>query len=516
MTKSELSLNSQAEDSSLPEIVKTPSGIVFNPNEDRWSFRDSVNNVSIDFTSLRCVPELVKSLKRALIWYAENRSSSHLENLFRNFENFLDSTNVKSGSPLTCITAADLLNYRASLVRKKREWHLSRASALFQKWHDLAIPGVTDDAIGLLKQLRIKGSAKGVAVLTMDPNHGPFTDIELQGLHTALKTAYQVGKETLEDCVLAYLFLVLGQRPAQIAALKVCDVQLDYAKDGTPIYVLRVPRAKQLNQLMRTEFKDRVLIPEIGKQLVMHASQVEEKYRLILDDPTQAPIFPSKQSQMKGLDGFKHHRTGDSLADTLVQVIRRLGINSERTGKPLNITATRFRRTVGTRAAIEGHGELVIAELLDHSNTQNVGVYIEAVPQIVERIDRAMAMHLAPLAQAFTGVVINDESEATRAGDPSSGIYDPRFGSSKKLVANCGKHGFCGLLAPIACYTCRSFEPWLDGPHEMILEHLLAERERLLAGNDVRIASINDRTILAVAEVVRRCQEMRKTDAGGA
>jgi len=71
-------------------------------------------------------------------------------------------------------------------------------------------------------------------------------------------------------------------------------------------------------------------------------------------------------------------------------------------------------------------------------------------------------------------------------------------------------HGFCGFLKPVACYTCRSFEPWVDGPHEAVLDHLLAERERLLLTTDSRIASINDRTILAVAEVVHRCEQARR------
>jgi hypothetical protein len=74
---------------------------------------------------------------------------------------------------------------------------------------------------------------------------------------------------------------------------------------------------------------------------------------------------------------------------------------SERTGETMKITPTRLRRTRGTRAAMEGHGVLVIAELLDHSDTQNAGVYVEARPEIVERIDKALALHLAPLAQAF-------------------------------------------------------------------------------------------------------------------
>ena len=75
-------------------------------------------------------------------------------------------------------------------------------------------------------------------------------------------------------------------------------------------------------------------------------------------------------------------------------------------------------------------------------------------------------------------------------------------------------NGFCGLAAPIACYTCKNFQPWLDGPHEAVLAHLLAKREQLLSTTDARIASVNDRTILAVAEVIRRCDEVRAQTPG--
>lgn len=60
-----------------------------------------------------------------------------------------------------------------------------------------------------------------------------------------------------------------------------------------------------------------------------------------------------------------------------------------------------------------------------------------------------------------------------------------------------------------------SFQAWLDGPHEAVLSYLLTERERKLGSADRRIASINDRTILAVAEVVRQCQ-VAKAEADGA
>lgn len=91
-------------------------------------------------------------------------------------------------------------------------------------------------------------------------------------------------------------------------------------------------------------------------------------------------------------------------------------------------------------------------------------------------------------------------------------IEDPRFDSTMRPLASCGSHGYCGLLKPIACYTCANFEPWLDGPHEAVLEFLIGERDRLSSRGDMRIAAINDRTILAVAEVVRQCDTQRGTD----
>lgn len=434
-------------------------------------------------------------------------------NMFRRLEHFLKTVIADYDKTLKEITSQDLINYRATLG-KRDGWYLGSLSGLLQKWHELGYPGVTDDAVALLKQLRIQGNLKGEAVLTMDPEHGPFTDIEVQSIQAGLDRALPDGQISLESYLLAYLYMLLGQRSVQYAGLKVCDVGVSRSKDGVPVYTLRIPRAKQRKLLSRTEFKDRVLIPQIGELLVEYANQVRSEYADRLLDPSEAPLFPAKRSRANEPAGFKFHLTSGSLANLLEKTVSKLNITSERTGKPLHITATRFRRTVGTRAATEGHGELIIAELLDHTDTQNVGVYVEATPGIVERIDRAVAMQLAPLAQAFAGIIIEDESQATRRGDPSSRICDPRFDVSMKPMGNCGKYGFCGSLAPISCYTCSNFQPWLDGPHEAVLNHLISERERLLASSDTRIASINDRTILAVAEVVRRCEEIRQEAKG--
>lgn len=494
----------------LPEVARTLSGVEFYPNSERWAYRDSSATISLNFLLLANITkELKNSVKAVLIWYAENMSASHLKNMFAHLERYFRVVGAGRNERFLEINSHDLINYRATLS-KRDSWYLGSLSGMLQKWYELGYPGVTGDAVALLKQLRIAGNQKGEAVLTMDPELGPFTDIEFQSIQAGLDRARSEGAITVERYLLVYLYMLLGQRSIQYAALKVCDIGMNCAQDGTPVYMLRIPRAKQPGQLSRTEFKERVLIPKIGRLLVEHANTIRSEYIDRLSDPAEAPLFPAVWTRTNQPKGFKFHRTASSLANTLGRAVNNLSVISERTGERLHITATRFRRTMGTRAAVEGHGELVIAELLDHSDTQNVGVYVEAVPNIVARIDRALAMQLAPLAQAFAGVLIGEESEASRAGDPNSRICDPRLDASMKPMGNCGKYGFCGSLAPIACYTCSNFQPWLDGPHEAFLAHLISERERLQSESDIRIASINDRTILAVAEVVRQCEEIRE------
>ncbi|WP_063830444.1 site-specific integrase [Cupriavidus sp. SK-3] len=498
----------------LPSRATTRSGVVFNPQTVKWVYRDGVVAMSIDFVPAgdQVVSEFLLSMKAVLLWYAENSSAHHVRNLHSRLVHFLEFQYRSAGAPISEISSVDLLNYKTSLA-ESQAWYLGTLSGLLRKWHRLGYAGVSDAAAALLEDMRTKGNTKGAAVLTMDPVMGPYTAVEHEAIQAALNDAYMDGVVDDGEYFLAWLFMALGQRPAQYAALKVRDLSVATTKEGDAAYILRVPRAKQSNAHLRADFKERPLISQIGGPLLKYVQRVRARFMQLLDDPSGAPMFPQKRPRDMA-EGYEYHHTGTSLGLVLKAALNRLEVLSERTGKRAHISPVKFRRTFGTRAAQEGHGELVIAEMLDHSDTQNVGVYVAAVPEIAQRIDRAVAMSLAPLAQAFKGVVIHDESEASRAGDPSSRIIDLRIDRSAKPMGSCGQHSFCSFSAPIACYTCRSFEPWLDGPHEAVLTHLLDKREQLLRSTDERLASVNDRTILAVAQVVHIC-EMRRNSSNG-
>ena len=499
----------------LPHVVKTLSGATFDPSGKRWAFHDRLSAICVNFNRLGeyATEEFIEAAKIPLIWYSENAEASTVGAIFENLRVLLVSTSTACKRLVNEIDAPLLTTYRASLS-SGNEWKLGGLRAFLKKWYHLGVPGVTGDAIRFLNSIRLKGVRKGTAVLTMDPLKGPLTDVERSAVQAALNDVYSVGKIPLEDYLLAWLCLLLGQRNIQFAMLKVCDVAEIPRSDGVKDYVLKIPRVKQFAaEARRKEFKERLITPSIGKLLIFHANNVLERFKdksEFLGSPSQAPLFPKKGTVNCERPTFHEHSSPEAIGHRIKSVFSALRVNSERTGEPIKVTSKRLRHTVATSAAREGHGELIIAELLDHSDTQNVGVYVQATPEIIERIDQAIALQMAPLAHAFAGDIIGDESAAIRGNDPRSRIVDPRFDASMKPMGNCSRCGSCDFMAPIACYTCKSFQAWIDGPHEAVLEYLLSERERLMSEVGARIATVNDRTIFAVAEVVKQARDARK------
>jgi integrase len=445
---------------------------------------------------------VITAAKRLVLHYIEKHSLSHAENVLDRFAGFIRFAGKTA--PIVQITASDVLAYRVTLDRNT-EWYLGTLRGFFRNWRDLRLPGLDGEVVAVLDKIRLKGNRKGEAVRVADPHKGPFTDLEYQALILALNDAFAQGEIRVGDYILIQLFLALGARPIQLAGLKLCDFSCTQASDGAEIHLLQVPRAKQRYQALRAEFKPRRLSRDLGRAIEAYCESTRRQWAHLDLDPKQLPFFVNPKNDMT-TEGLLYHCTGRDLAKRVQAVFDVLNVISERTGNQLDVIARRFRSTLGTRAAREGLSEFVIAELLDHTDTQNVGVYVEAVPDIVERIDKAMALHLAPIAQAFAGVLIDSEEQAHRAGDPRSRIVNPT--DLKHPVGSCGSYGFCGAMAPIACYTCRNFQPWVDGPHEQVLEQLLVERERIKTETgDALIASVNDRVIYACAQVVSLCQQ---------
>ncbi|WP_237946025.1 site-specific integrase [Aliarcobacter butzleri] len=491
-------------------MSQTRNGVQFDPNEEQWRITDSNKQVNFNFNRLKLKKQHKFSLKNSFKWYLENHSLTHAHNMFEQFVSLFSFFYTESTDIIKEISDVDLINYRGYLG-KEREWYIGSLSGFLKKWYKMGDSCLTKEAYGYLQEIKLKGNIKGEAVATMDPYDGPFTDLELELIQTAINNSYAKNRIKTDEYILVWLFMIYGSRPIQFAQMKIKDVISVKQNDNSYEVFINIPRAKN-RKAVRTELKKRLVPKAFSNIFFRYSQEVKMKIKGTLPNINEAPLFLGNNLIDNDEYNYemKFHLTSAQISSKIDNVFNKLKLKSERTNDFMHIIPIRFRRTIGTRAAVEGHGSLIIAEILDHTDTQNAQVYVESRPEIIERIDRAIALHMAPIAQAFAGTLVKDKSKAIRANDLEADIINPAVDKTCTPSGKCGSYSFCGQMSPLACYTCSSFQAWLDGPHEAVLQHLLNERERLLKVTDYRIASINDKTILAVAQVVKACQKYKE------
>ena len=330
--------------------------------------------------------------------------------------------------------------------------------------------------------------------------------MELQGITLAAREAYRVGSVSRQDFAILLTLTATGSRPGQVPML-VCGDLLQPGR-GSSTGRLLVPSLKKRTRKRLT--RERIIPGELAVLLqeLVEERRRDERFRGIPVD--QRPIFATEATTFASLEDA--HIGTSGVGQVLKRIQKAIQLRSARTGAPIVLASRRFRTTLGTRAAEAGHPPVVIADLLDHTDLQHVGVYVEARPSIVDRMDAALHDRVEPLVGLFMGAVVADES--------ASGVEEA---ATRRVAADTGGHvGTCGgprsctRLAPLACYTCAAFRPWRDAPHEELLQSLLDEREALLAdGISPQVASANDATMMAIAEVADRCRRMREAGSDG-
>ncbi len=359
-------------------------------------------------------------------------------------------------------------------------------------------------------QLRVGSNPLGVAVLNSDPTAGPLRDVEITEFRSALKAASRSSNLRTSDLALSWLFLSFGTNPKNLTLLEEGDLIRTEIIGEDPIFELKIPRIKKRTAGDRDQFRTRRLTPFLGRlleQLILENNEYGWEPGFV------RPIF-RRERPNKGLQGsdfwpYAYRLLPGDLGQRLNYVSDSLNLKSFE-GEPLRITPRRLRYTFATRLVQEGASIQAVADALDHSSIDYVQVYFNARSDTVKALDRALCMRLAPIAQAFLGKIVRGTSDAVRGDDPKSKIgHLDELDSKFSNVGTCGSFGACDLLAPVACYTCNDFQAWLDAPHIQILEGLERRRaQKLHEGADPKWTQLYDETMLAVAQVVQRCDEI--------
>lgn len=486
-------------------------GYVFDPSCSHWKLN---KDVIVGLGLATQLPEPAQSgFRRVLQRYAEEMSATHTRNMATRFHRFLSDTGT------TSIDASSLLNWRA-MLGEQEQWQLGGLKGFLIAWHDYGFDGISKDIVDLLESWRIKGNDKGVAVSISCPESGPYTDLEVAAILAWANMAVTEDLISFTDYAYLLTLAMTARRPIQIAALRGKDLTVD-RKSGATLHRIQFPRAKQRGCGFRASFRQLAVVEDLYLVL-RHAHEesvvaVERRLGRPIDDQLrgEVPVFLNKVAlaSISGLAGLRDlllgarpdslHETTNNFAEALHGCARLSTARSERTGEFIRLTATRFRYTRGTKLRREGFGPFVIAELLDHSDVQNVQVYTENTAQEAVVINELIGAQLAPFAQACMGRLVRSEREAVRGGDPRSRVPN----NQQNAVGTCGNYGFCAS-GYRACYTCHHFQPWVHGPHAEVLSELYAEKERTRqAGCAEVVVNANDQLILAVEHCISLCRE---------
>ena len=336
-------------------------------------------------------------------------------------------------------------------------------------------PGFLD----ILRSITAVGNAKGHSVRFRDVLRGPFTPDEL----LLIARAVREGLGSSQDRAIVMLHMELGHNPVASARMRNSDL-VRYETSSAVMWQLDVPRVKK--RIPRRETKRRPISATLGSLLKS----------LQRDGPDDPLLHWLPASQPEGAISLAMRRFAEAA-----------GLVSPRTQQRLRINPRRFRFSIATHMAEEGASLFHIAEVLDHSDTQSVRVYVETASSIADPVAQATDGALMPLVRRFQGRIVEDDAGGLShrkipAVAPHLGLPQLDVGGIGYCGRDAAREGLCQLLPPLSCYLCPSFAALQTGPHRQMLASIEEFLEVQEPQSDRRILVQLDQVRAAIRQVI--------------
>ena len=371
-----------------------------------------------------------------------------------------------------------------------------------------------------LDRMVIPGGPKGEAVRSNDPEEGPLDrTLELPILLKALNQDSSQAFAHVEERAALALCIAMGRNPANFVFLEEEDLVniTEAVPDIEPCYILKVPRIKKRQLSPRDVQRDVPIDVVLAKHIVaLKAVNPRDPVSVYTTDGDLEvefrPLFRRPIGCTKAVPRAVIDRAArcpsDRINVLLKQFVKRMNIVSPISGELILITPRRLRYTFGSGLAEEGISRRELANLLDHTDTQHVGVYFELKHRIVRHLDAAVAKKFSGMLNFFKGKVIQDPGDEPNGILPDKRVIyvNQKNPLDQEDIGVCGKKALCHLDPPFSCYLCEKFRPLLHANHQRVLDCMLVDREdRLKKYEDSRLGVQLDDVIFAVAQVVELC-----------
>jgi integrase len=256
-----------------------------------------------------------------------------------------------------------------------------------------------------LNAICIKGNIEGRLVESRDKKRGPLHREELSLIFEACEN----GLGAAQDRAITWTLLLTGIRPKQLYRLANRDLEIINGLAEGPgsndtiaqtTYRLRISKIKQRGNATEYHF---LPLSDGCARLLLDLRRPE-------NDPNDR-LFWWVGSRY--LISIQHGLT--SFAEDADLRSPRLPIDNPEPGGPfherLHITARRFRYSLATDRIARRESPQNVAEMLGHSDTSCVHVYVETSPIIADDFQRATDYAIVPLIELMKGRTARSEIE---------------------------------------------------------------------------------------------------------
>ena len=310
-------------------------------------------------------------------------------------------------------------------------------------------------------------------------------------------------------------FRLYGQRPVQVANLKLSDVRIA-GENGCSRTEIRFPLAKKRNP--RVTHGPLRPTPMLFST-VLEAHVCARRSGLSADVDARTPLFaPRTNAHPRADPGYEGHNSGDTLSGRFRGIMNALDIVSPRTGGKLVCNASRERHTAATLLAMKGCSAEEIAAWLHHDSVVSCESYVELGVRHHQLMHSLLDGRFTHLAGRFFGEIILDSEMEEVA--PEALVTDPE-NPSTPAIGGCALGGCAALdelAAPFACLNgCPNLRLSLHANLRPLIE-LVAERKRdaKRRGESEYHAALN-RHLAQIAAAENALRERRgATSTGGA
>lgn len=358
----------------------------------------------------------------------------------------------------------------------------------FYSWCvDNSAPFFDEDFYDLYLNTLVFGSdeGKGLDVRVAMANRGPLTVSESKAFRNVLGgiDIDSLSTGELQGLVAIKLGQVLGLRDVQVTKLQF--KHFGCSEDGT--YFLDVPRAKQRGARKKKVTKRRP-ITKSAANLIIH---LKARYKVHKNVDEEWPIittFTSKQIPKK------ERVTAD------IFMVRRRAIELK-LDLSFKVTNRRLRKSFCTQLIARGVPLVTVAELMDHSDLQQLEAYFQQTEHIANKLDEVLMEEASEILDIFSGKIVSNEDASKKGQTIFASI-------SRKLhkIGSCASEKPCMLAPPLSCYGCSSLEAFIEVDHGAVVDELVAETKRTF-GESHSIEILQNEEFLHAAKFVENFKE---------